>query len=67
MKKNYKKENMLAEEFKTNAITLLKYCLEETKRCAKEDGLENEELELSNSYCDGLRDAIKKIEKLPVK
>ena len=56
---------MTAKEFKSNVITLLKYCLAETKETAISDGLEDEELELSESYCEGLEDAIKKIESLP--
>lgn len=59
-------KNMTAKEFKTNAIELLKFCLAETKRTITDDKLEDEELELSESYCEGLEDAIKKIETLPV-
>lgn len=55
---------MTAKEFKENAIFLLKYCLAETKETAISDGLEDEELELSGAYCEGLEDAIKKIESL---
>lgn len=57
---------MTAKDFKDSAIVLLKYCLAETKETAISDGLEDEELELSNAYCEGLEDAIKKIETLPV-
>lgn len=57
---------MTAKEFKTNAIALLKYCLAETKETAKLDDLEDEELELSDAYCEGLEDAIKKIESLSI-
>lgn len=57
---------MTAKEFKTNAIELLKYCLEETKETSKLDELEDEKLELSDAYCEGLEDAIKKIESLSV-
>ena len=57
---------MTAKEFKTSAIYLLKYCLAETKETAISDELEDEELELSEAYCEGLEDAIKKIESLPV-
>ena len=56
---------MTAKEFKTNTIELLKFCLAETKETATSDGLENEELELSKAYCEGLEDAIKKIASLP--
>ena len=56
---------MTAKEFKTSAIYLLKYCLAETKETAISDELEDEELELSEAYCEGLEDAIKKIESLP--
>ena len=55
---------MTAKDFKTNAIELLKFCLAETKETATSDGLENEELKLSEVYCKGLEDAIKKIESL---
>ena len=48
---------MRIEDFKSNAITLLKYCLAETKETAISDGLEDEELDLSNAYCEGLEDA----------
>ena len=57
---------MKAKDFKTNAIELLKFCLAETKETALSDGLEDEELDLSNTYCEGLEDAIKKIESLSV-
>lgn len=57
---------MTAKEFKTSAIELLKFCLAETKETALSDGLEDEELDLSNTYCEGLEDAIKKIESLSV-
>lgn len=57
---------MRVEDFKNNAIILLKYCLAETKETAISDGLEDEELDLSNAYCEGLEDAIKKIESLPI-
>lgn len=57
---------MTVEEFKTNAIVLLKYYLAETKETAISDGLEDEELDLSNAYCEGLEDAIKKIESLSI-
>lgn len=57
---------MRVEDFKSNAIVLLKYCLAETKETAISDGLEDEELDLSNAYCEGLEDAIKKIESLPI-
>lgn len=57
---------MTAKEFKTSAIDLLKFCLAETKETAKLDELEDEELELSEAYCEGLEDAIKKIESLSV-
>jgi hypothetical protein len=55
---------MTAKEFKSDAIILLKYCLAQTKETAISDGLEDEELELSEAYCEGLEDAIKKIESL---
>ena len=55
---------MTAKEFKTSAIELLKFCLAETKETATSDGLEDEELKLSEVYCEGLEDAIKKIESL---
>lgn len=58
---------MKVEDFKNNVIILLKYCLAETKETALSDGLEDEELDLSNAYCEGLEDAIKKIESLPIK
>ena len=58
---------MRVEDFKNNAITVLKYCLAETKETAISDGLEDEELDLSNAYCEGLEDAIKKIESLLIK
>ena len=54
-----------AKEFKTNAIELLKFCLAETKETAISDELGDEELELSDAYCEGLEDAIKKIASLP--
>ena len=57
---------MTAKEFITSAIELLKFCLAETKETALSDGLEDEELDLSNTYCEGLEDAIKKIESLSV-
>ena len=57
---------MKVEDFKNNVIILLKYCLAETKETAISDGLEDEELNLSNAYCEGLEDAIKKIESLPI-
>lgn len=56
---------MTAKEFKTNAMCLLKYCLAETKETAISDQLEDEELELSEAYCEGLEDAIEKIASLP--
>ena len=56
---------MKAKDFKTNAIELLKFCLAETKETALLDGLEDEELDLSDAYCEGLEDAIKKIASLP--
>ena len=55
---------MTAKDFKTNVIELLKFCLAETKETATSDGLEDEELKLSEVYCEGLEDAIKKIESL---
>ena len=55
---------MTAKEFKTKAVALLKYCLDETKKTAAEDELQDEELELNESYQEGLEDAIKKIEGL---
>jgi len=57
---------MTAKEFKSSAIDLLKFCLAQTKECAISDELEDEELELSEAYCEGLEDAIKKIETLPI-
>ena len=57
---------MTAKDFKTNAIELLKFCLAETKETSTSDGLEDEELELSKAYCEGLEDAIKKITSLPI-
>ena len=57
---------MTTKDFKTSAIELLKFCLAETKETALSDGLEDEELDLSNTYCEGLEDAIKKIESLSV-
>ena len=57
---------MTAKNFKTNAIELLKFCLAETKETAISDQLEDEELELSKAYCEGLEDAIKKIASLSV-
>ena len=56
---------MTTKDFKTNAIELLKFCLAETKETAISDELEDEELELSEAYCEGLEDAIKKIASLP--
>lgn len=56
---------MTAKEFKTSVIYILKYCLAATKETAKSDELEDEELELSEAYCEGLEDAIKKIASLP--
>ena len=56
---------MSAEEFKLHALDLLKYCLSETQTTAVLDELEDEELERSNAYCEGLADAISKIESLP--
>ena len=56
---------MTAKEFKTNTIELLKFCLAETKETAISDELEDEELELSEVYCEGLEVAIKKIASLP--
>lgn len=55
---------MTAKEFKTNAIALLNYCLAETKRTAESDDLGDEELE--KAYCEGLEDAIRKIETLTI-
>ena len=52
-------------DFKTSAIELLKFCLAETKETAISDQLEDEESELSEAYCEGLEDAIKKIASLP--
>ena len=57
---------MTAKEFKENAILLLKFCLAETKETSKLDELEDKELELSEAYCEGLEDAIKKIESLSI-
>lgn len=57
---------MNAEEFKESAIFLLKYCLAQTKETAISDGLEDEELELSEVYCQGLEDAISKIESIKI-
>lgn len=57
---------MTAKEFKTSAIELLKFCLAETKETVILDELEDEELALSEVYCEGLEDAIKKIESLPI-
>ena len=56
---------MTTKDFKTSAIELLKFCLAETKETAISDELEDEELELSEVYCEGLEDAIKKIASLP--
>lgn len=56
---------MTVEEFKREAIVLLAFCVAETKECAIEDGLEDEELALNFAYCEGLEDAIKKIKGLP--
>lgn len=56
---------MTAEEYKKNALTLLNYCLTETINTAEEDKLEDEELEKHESYCEGLKDAILKIQNLP--
>ncbi len=58
---------MKVKEFKTKTIDLLKYCLAQTKECAISDGLEDEELKLSEAYCEGLEDAIGKIETLEIK
>ena len=44
---------MTAKDFKTNAIELLKFCLAKTKETAISDELEDEELELSEAYCEG--------------
>ena len=55
---------MTAKEFKTSAIYLLKYCLAETEEVVISDELEDKELDLSEAYCKGLEDAIKKIESL---
>lgn len=57
---------MSAEEFKKNAIFLLKYCLAQTKETAISDELEDEELELSEAYCHGLEDAILKINSIKI-
>ena len=57
---------MTTKDFKTDAIKLLKFCLAETKETVILDELEDEELALSEVYCEGLEDAIKKIESLPI-
>lgn len=56
---------MTTLEFKNNALALLEFCLKETRETALSDGLEDKELELSEAYCEGLEDAIKKIASLP--
>ena len=56
---------MTALEFKNSALALLEFCLKETKETTLSDGLEDEELKLSEAYCEGLEDAISKINSLP--
>ena len=56
---------MTALEFKNSALALLEFCLKDTKETALSDGLEDEELKLSEAYCEGLEDAISKINSLP--
>jgi len=58
---------MTAENFKKEAIALLNFCLAETKSSALRDEFDEEEMELNESYCEGLEDAIKKIEGLSIK
>lgn len=53
---------MTALEFKNSSLALLEFCLKETKETALSDGLEGEEID---SYCEGLQDAINKINSLP--
>lgn len=54
------------ENFKKEAIALLHFCLAETKRVALQDGIDGEEMELNKAYCEGLEDAINKVEGLPI-
>ena len=54
------------ENFKKEAIALLHFCLEETKRVALQDGLDEEEMELNKAYCEGLEDAMNKVEGLSI-
>lgn len=56
---------MTTLEFKNSALALLEFYLKETRETALSDGLKDEELELSEVYCEGLEDAIKKIASLP--
>lgn len=56
-----------AEEFKEESIALLTYCLNETKRVAKEDNLDSDEEKANTeNYCEGLNDAIEKIKGLSI-
>lgn len=55
-----------AENFKEEAIALLRFCLAETKSSALRDEFDEEETALNDSYCEGLEDAIEKIEGLSV-
>ena len=55
-----------AENFKKEAIALLVFCLAETKRVALQDGINEEEMELNKAYCEGLEDAINKVERLSI-
>ena len=52
---------MTLEEYKNRIIDKLNYCIAATREVAIEDNLEGEDLELSNAYCEGLEDAIYKI------
>ena len=53
---------MTATEFKEYAIDVLKYCLAETKKTANQDGIEDDVETIA--YCEGLEDAIDKINKI---
>lgn len=52
---------MTAAEYKQQVLNLLKICLIETLATAEEDELQDEELEMNQSYCEGLEDAISKV------
>lgn len=57
---------MSVTEFKEKVMLLLNCCIDETVRVSIEDCLDDEDKVRVDSYCEGIKDSIEKINSIPV-